>query len=87
MDIVSYTTARNNLKAVLDKVVTDRKPTVIFRERGGSVVLIAKEVYDRMDETEYLMSTEANRERLLASIAEADAGNMIEVDPRTFEAT
>lgn len=84
MDIVSYTEARNNLKAVLDKVVADSMPTVIFRSKGQSVVLMAKDDYDAMAETRYLMSNPVNAKRLLDSIAEMDAGRGIEVDPETM---
>ena len=84
MDIVTYSDARNNLKSVLDKVVTDRVPTVIFRQRGGSVVLIPKDDYDALVETRYLMSNPVNAKRLLDSIARMDAGDGIEIDPKTM---
>jgi antitoxin YefM len=84
MDIVTYSEARNNLKSVLDKVVADRMPTVIYRQRGESVVLMAKDDYDNMMETRYLMSSPANARRLRESIAEMDAGKGIEVDPKTL---
>ncbi len=86
MDIVSFTDARNNLKAVLDRVVANHMPTVIFRQKGQSVVVISKEDYDRMNETDYLFSNPVNARRLREAAAQMDAGGGIEVDPKIFEA-
>ena len=80
MYIVTYSEARNNLKSVLDKVVDDRMPTVIYRQRGESVVVMAKDDYDSMMETRYLMSSPANAKRLRESIAQMDAGKGEEHD-------
>ena len=80
MEIVTYSEARNNLKSVLDKVVADSMPTVIFRQGGRSVVLIAKDDYDALTETRYLMSNPVNAKRLLDSIARMDAGEGEEHD-------
>ena len=80
MDIVTYSEARNNLKSVLDKVVADSMPTVIFRQRGQSVVVMAKSDYDSMAETNYLLSSPANAKRLREAMAELDAGKGEEHD-------
>jgi antitoxin YefM len=80
MDIVTYSEARNNLKSLLDKVVADRAPTVIFRQRGESVVVMAKSDYDSMMETRYLLSSPANAKRLRESIAQMEAGKGEEHD-------
>jgi antitoxin YefM len=85
MDIVTYSEARNNLKSVLDKVVDDRMPTVIYRQRGESVVVMAKDDYDSIMETRYLMSSPANAQRLRESIVQMNAGDGIEVDPKTLK--
>ena len=85
MDIVTFSEARNNLKSVLDKVVANSMPTVIFRQRGGSVVVISKDEYDRISETNYLLSSPVNAERLRKAIAEMDVGMGIEVDPETMK--
>ena len=80
MDIVTYSEARNNLKSVLDKDVADSMPTVIFRQRGQSVVVMAKSDYDSMAETNYLLSSPANAKRLREAMAELDAGKGEEHD-------
>ena len=85
MDIVTYSEARNNLKSVLDKVIADSMPTVIFRQNGGSVVLVPKDEYDSWTETNYLMSSPVNAQRLRDAIARMDAGEGIEVDPATMK--
>lgn len=73
MDIVTYSEARNNLKSVLDRVVANSMPTVIFRQRGESVVVMSKSDYDSLTETRYLMSNPVNAKRLLDGIALMDA--------------
>jgi antitoxin YefM len=40
MQIVTYSEACKNLKAVLDKAVADRAPILITRQRGENVVVI-----------------------------------------------
>ena len=50
-DIISYTEARNNLKAVMDKVWDDCAPVFITRYGGKPVVMVSKEYYDRINRT------------------------------------
>ena len=56
MQTVTYSDARENLKAVLDKVVADRAPTLITRQRGENVVLISASEWAGMEETLHLLS-------------------------------
>jgi antitoxin YefM len=74
MQTVSYSEARENLKAVLDKVVADRAPVMITRELGENVVLISASEWAGMEETLHLMASPANAKRLLDGIARLDAG-------------
>jgi len=74
MQTVTYSGARENPKSVLDKVVTDRAPLMITRQRGENVVLISASEWAGMEETLHLMASPANAKRLLAGIAELDAG-------------
>jgi antitoxin YefM len=85
MDIVTYSEARNNLKSVLDKVIANSMPTVIFRQNGGSVVVVPKDEYDSWAETNYLLSSPANAQRLREAMAQMNAGMGIEVDPETMK--
>lgn len=80
MDIVTYSEARNNLKSLLDRVVANSMPTVIFRQRGESVVVMSKSDYDSMMETDYLMSSPANAKRLREARDRMDSGKGIERD-------
>jgi antitoxin YefM len=73
-DIISYTQARNNLKAVMDKVWNDSAPVVITRAGGKAVVMMSKDEYDSMTETDYLTSTKANRDALDAGLQEYKEG-------------
>ena len=75
--IVSYTEARDNLKTYLDYVTESHDPVFITRKNGEEVVMISKSDYEAMDETAYLLSTEANRENLLESIKEIERGDII----------
>ena len=74
MDAISYSEARENLKAVIDEVVASRAPIAITRQRGEGAVLVSASEWASIEETLYLLRSPANARELLASIAELDAG-------------
>ncbi len=74
MDSLSFSDTRANLKAVMDRVVADRAPIAITRQKAEGVVMISMSEWSAIEETLYLLSSPKNAERLLASIAELDAG-------------
>jgi antitoxin YefM len=80
MDHVSYTELRQNLKKHLDDVCDSRAPLVVTRRNGESVVMLSLTEYESLEETLHLLSSPANAERLLRSIAQADAGQLVEHD-------
>lgn len=81
MDVVTFSEARANLKAVMDRACADKAPVVVTRARGQeNVVMVPQSEWDSMEETFYLLRSPRNAERLLASIAELDAGGGEEHD-------
>ena len=74
MDAISYTTARANLASTMQKVCNDHAPMIITRKNQPPVVMMSLEDYAAMQETTYLLRAPANATRLLASIAELEAG-------------
>jgi antitoxin YefM len=74
MQTVTYSEARENLKAVLDKAAADRAPIMITRQRGENVVLVSASEWAGMEETLHLMASPANAKHLLDGIKELDAG-------------
>jgi antitoxin YefM len=78
MEILSSSEARATFKAVMDRVVADKAPIAIARQRGEGVVMISQSEWDSIEETLYLLSSPANAQRLLESIAELDAGKGVE---------
>jgi len=80
MNNCSYSELRENLREKLDQVHQSREPLLVTRQNAPSAVLLDKEEYDGIMETLHLLRSPANAKRLLASIAEADAGNLTEHD-------
>jgi antitoxin YefM len=74
MDVLTYSEARARLKEVMDRVVADRRPVVVTRQKAEAVVMVSLADWNAMKETLHLLSTRANAERLHASIRELDAG-------------
>ena len=74
MRTINFSEARSNLKAVLDRVVDDADVTIITRRDADDVVVMSLDNWNSWRETLYLMSSPANAERLLKSLADLDAG-------------
>ena len=70
----TYTSARANLKALLDQAVDTREPVIIRRRGGDDVALIAADELSSLIETAHLLRSPKNAERLLRSLARAMAG-------------
>ena len=79
METVNYTDFRSNLKHWFDKVVNDVSDVIIKRKSGKDLVLISLDDYNSLKETTYLL-TGKNRDILLNSIKELEAGNGMEKD-------
>lgn len=74
MTAITYTAARENLAATMDKVCDDRAPVVITRNRDQSVVMLSLAEYEALEETAHLLRSPANARRLLESIQSLEAG-------------
>jgi antitoxin YefM len=74
MNSMTYTAARENLAATMDRVCEDREPVIISRNRDQAVVMLSLEDYKALEETAYLIRSPANARRLLASIQQLEAG-------------
>ncbi|GAA5496767.1 antitoxin YefM [Rubritalea squalenifaciens DSM 18772] len=74
MKAITYTSARENLAATMDKVCEDHDPVIITRKRNQSVVMLSLEDYESLQETAYLLRSPVNAARLAESIAELEAG-------------
>ena len=74
MDAISYTAARGNLAATMDRVCQDRAPVIITRKRDQSVVMLSLEEYEALQETAYLMQSPANAKRLMKARKALESG-------------
>jgi len=74
MKIISFTEARNSLKAVLDRVVDDASTTIITRRDAEDAVVMSLDYYNSLMETVYLLRSPANAEHLHRSISQYKAG-------------
>ncbi|MEP7007259.1 MAG: type II toxin-antitoxin system prevent-host-death family antitoxin [Sphingomonas bacterium] len=73
MRTISFTDARANLKALMDRVTEDRAPVMITRQRGEGVVMLAASEWAAIEETLHLLQSPTNAGRLLESVADLDA--------------
>ena len=78
MESLSISDARANMKAVLVRVVADKVPIAITRQRGEGVVMVSASEWSSIEETLYLLQSPANARELMAAIAELDAGKGVE---------
>ncbi len=80
MQSLSISETRANLKSVLDRVVADKAPVAITRQKGESVVMISQSEWDSIEETLYLLQSPANAKRLLEAVRGLEAGQGEERD-------
>lgn len=75
MNHVKKTQFIDQLDEYLDRLCDNSEPVHIDLPNGRSAVLMSQSDFDSLQETLHLLSSPKNAERLLASIAEIEAGN------------
>ena len=78
MKIVTFSEARNKLKAILDQVVNDADYTIITRRDADDAVVMSLEYFNSLLETVYLLKSPANAAHLERSIAQYKKGEVVE---------
>ena len=77
MQVVSFSEARENFKAVLDRVVADADVTLISRRHTQDAVVMSLDTYNSLMETVHLLRSPANAAHLLHSLEQADRGELL----------
>jgi len=80
MRVVTFSEARNKLKAILDQVVNDADYTVITRRDAEDAVVMSLDYFNSLLETVYLLKSPANAAHLEESIAQYRQGQTTERD-------
>ncbi|MCJ8519250.1 antitoxin YefM [Pseudorhizobium tarimense] len=81
MPTVRFTEFRQNFATHFDAVLESRAPLLVTRQGKESVVVIAENEFESMQETLHLLSTPANADRLRESIDQIPQGQVMERDP------
>jgi len=74
METLSISDTRANLKAVVDRVVADKVPIRITRQKGEGVVMVSASEWASIEETLYLLQSPKNAARLLEAVRGLEAG-------------
>jgi len=78
VQVVSFSEARENFKAVLDRVETDADITLITRRHAKGAVVMSLDTYNSLMETVHLLRSPANAAHLLRSLEQAGRGELHE---------
>lgn len=81
MTVLTYTQVRQRLASVMDLVCDSGAPIIVTRQNARPVVMLSLEEYESMAETLHLLRSPRNADRLLRSIAAAEAAELREAEP------
>ena len=80
MAVISYTSLRQNLRGIMDAIVSDRITYEVVRKGQEPVVMLSKQDFDAMNETLYLLSSQENARRLHESVQQEEDGELTSMD-------
>jgi len=78
MNVTTISKFRKDSKKYFDQVIDDQDILLITRNDGQTIVAMPLEQYNSKKETDYLLASPANAERLRRSYSAAQSGNVVE---------
>lgn len=78
MKTATITEFRSKMKERLQELEDDQDILILSGPKKRDYVVLTLETFNAMEETAHLLSTSANTERLMESIAQDKAGNVTE---------
>jgi antitoxin YefM len=85
MKAVNYSELRENLKANLDSVTDNEELLVVHRPKGKSIVMMTLDEYNSLQETQHLLQSKSNRDRLEKAIENINAKRNLMKQPLVEE--
>jgi antitoxin YefM len=70
VDVITTKQATQNLEQLIEHVILDVEPTIIYNDNGQRTVLMALDEFNAWQETFYLLSNPANAAHNFKSIQE-----------------
>ena len=80
MQIVTATELKSKMREIFNHSSDSHEPIIVKRPHGKNMAIIELEEYESLKETAYLLGNPNNAKHLADSIAELDAGEIIEKD-------
>lgn len=80
MIATNYSTLRENMKLLLDKVTDDYEIITVTRKDNKNVVIMSEEEYNNLLENMYIVADRANHDWIMQSKSQLDKGSFTKQD-------